>query len=52
MTKLTQAGESLQALQRVDAVPHPFDISSWLVSEIVDCVEKAHKRMKSLLVIT
>lgn len=54
MTKLSQAGESLQALQHVDAVPHPFDISSWLVSEIVDCIEKEskHKRMKSLRVTT
>lgn len=50
MAKLTQAGEALQALQHVDAVPHPFDISSWLVSKIVDCDEKDHKRIKSLLV--
>lgn len=48
MTRLTQAGEALQALQLVDAVPHPFDISSWLV--IVGCDEKNHKRIKSLLV--
>ena len=47
-----RVGESLQALQHVDAIPHPFDISRQLVSKIVDCVEKNHKRMKSLLVTT